>query len=98
MNWKNKSWHHIYSYKDKKTGHRVVSLAVRNRDAVLLGYGGPECGDICYFIAEGYNTDHADGLSTVEGDCETSDPLYLSLLATGLKKVSKQNELFVKSI
>lgn len=69
----------LYSYKDKKTGHRVVSLAVRNKDAVLLGYGGPECGDICYFIADGYNTDHADGLSTGVGDCETSvSPIFIA--------------------
>ena len=87
----------LYSYKDKKTGHRVVSLAVRNRDAVLLGYGGPECGDICYFIAEGYNTDHADGLSTVEGDCETSlSPIFIAA-GNGIKE-GFQTERIIREV
>ncbi len=69
----------LYSYKDKKTGHRVVAMALRNKDAVLVGYGGPECGDICYWIADGYNIDHADGLSTAYGDEETSlSPIFIA--------------------
>ena len=69
----------LYSYKDKKTGHRVVAMALRNKDAVLVGYGGPECGDICYWIADGYNIDHADGLSTAWGDEETSlSPIFIA--------------------
>ena len=39
---------------------------------MLLGLGGPESGDICYWIAEGYNYDHCDALSTVDGVGETS--------------------------
>ena len=62
----------LYGYKDKKTGHRVVSVALRNRDAILLGMGGPESGDICYWMAEGYNFDHADCLSTTRGESDTS--------------------------
>lgn len=69
----------LYGYRDKKTGKRIISLALRNKDAVLLGYGGPECGDICYWIAEGYNIDHADGLSTTYGECETSlSPIFVA--------------------
>lgn len=83
----------LYSYKDKKTGHRVVSLAVRNKDAVLLGYGGPECGDICYFIADGYNTDHADGLSTGVGDCDTSvSPIFVAA-GKGIKEGCKTERM-----
>lgn len=83
----------LYSYKDKKTGHRVVSLAVRNKDAVLLGYGGSECGDICYFIADGYNTDHADGLATGEGDCETSvSPIFIAA-GQGIKECYKTDRM-----
>lgn len=62
----------LYGYKDKKTGKRVVALALRNREARLLGLGGPESGDIVYFVAEGYNFDHADGLSTSYGEADTS--------------------------
>ena len=69
----------LYGYRDKKTGHRVVSVALRNRDAVLLGQGGPEAGDICYWLAEGYNFDHADCLSTTLGEGDTSvSPIFIA--------------------
>ena len=63
----------LYSLKDPETGHRVVYLALRNKDAVLLGMGGPNAGDILYFNAEPYVYDHADSLSTIDGACDTSD-------------------------
>ena len=31
----------LYSLKSPETGHRIVSVALRNKDAVLLGQGGP---------------------------------------------------------
>lgn len=69
----------LYGYKHPETGHRVVSLAVRNKDAVLFGLGGPECGDIIYFLAEGYNYDHGDCLSTTLGRCDTSvSPIFVA--------------------
>ncbi len=76
----------LYSYKHPDTGKRVIALALRNRDAVLLGYGGPECGDICYWTAEGYNYDHADGLATCYGFGDTSlSPIFIAA-GKGLKK------------
>ena len=76
----------LYSYKHPDTGKRVIALALRNRDAVLLGYGGPECGDICYWTAEGYNYDHADGLATCYGFADTSlSPIFIAA-GKGLKK------------
>ena len=75
----------LYGYKDKKTGKRVVALALRNKDAVLLGYGGPECGDICYWIAGGYNYDHCDALSTVEGVGDTSMNSIFVAAGPGIK-------------
>ena len=51
---------------------------MRNKDAAVLGLGGPECGDIIYFTAEGYNYDHADGLSTTYGMADTSlSPIFI---------------------
>ena len=76
----------LYGYKHPTTGKRVIALALRNRDAVLLGYGGPECGDICYWTAEGYNYDHADGLATCEGAMDTSLSPILIAAGKGLKK------------
>lgn len=69
----------LYGYKDPKTGHRVVSVALRNRDAVLLGQGGPDAGDICFWLAEGYNFDHGDCLSTTWGAGNTSvSPIFIA--------------------
>ncbi len=69
----------LYNYKDPRTGRRVVALALRNRDAVLLGLGGPECGDILYFMEEGFNIIHADSLSTQRGYFDTSvSPIFVA--------------------
>ncbi len=75
----------LYGYRDKKTGKRVVSLAIRNRDAALLGLDGPESGDIIYFTAEGYNYDHCDSLSTTLGDASTSVSPTFIIAGPGVK-------------
>lgn len=68
----------LYGYRDKVTGKRVIALALRNRDGALLGLSGPECGDIVYWTAEGYNYDHCDALSTAWGDADTSvSPIFI---------------------
>ncbi|MDR1321919.1 MAG: alkaline phosphatase family protein [Gracilibacteraceae bacterium] len=69
----------LYGYKHPETGKRVISLAVRNKDAILLGLGGPDCGDIVYWTAEGYNFDHGDSLSTTRGYADTSvSPIFMA--------------------
>ena len=76
----------LYGYRDKKTNKRIVSLALRNKDAILIGLGGPECGDIVITSAEGYNYDHADSLSTTYGYAHTSvSPIFLAA-GPGIKK------------
>ena len=76
----------LYSLKSEETGHRIVSVALRNRDAVLLGQGGPEAGDIIVWHAEGYNFDHADCISTTLGENDTSvSPIFIAA-GKGLKK------------
>lgn len=76
----------LYGYKDKETGHRIVSIALRNRDAVLLGQGGPEAGDIICWHAEGYNFDHADCIATTLGESDTSvSPIFIAV-GKGLKQ------------
>ncbi len=76
----------LYNLKDPKTGHRIVSVALRNRDAVLLGQGGPEAGDIIAWHAEGYNFDHADCISTTLGENDTSvSPIFIAA-GKGLKE------------
>ena len=76
----------MYAQRDPKTGKRVIALALRNKDAVLLGQGGPEAGDICYWNAEGYNYDHGDSLATCYGSEETSSsPIFIGA-GPGLKQ------------
>ena len=76
----------LYSYKHPTSGKRVIAMALRNKDAVLLGMGGPECGDVIIWTAEGYNWDHADSLSTTWGDADTSvSPIFIAA-GKGLKE------------
>ncbi len=70
----------LYELKSVETGHRIVSVALRNKDAILLGQGGPEAGDIICWLAEGYNYDHADSLSTFYGESDTSvSPIFIGV-------------------
>ena len=75
----------LYSLRDEK-GRAIISLALRNKDAVLLGLGGPECGDIVVFQAEQNLMDHGDSLSTFVGLQNTSvSPIFVAAGA-GIKK------------
>ena len=76
----------LYGYRDHKTGHRIVACALRNKDAVLLGQGGPEAGDICYWNAEGYNFDHGDALATAFGEGDTSVSPIFFIAGPGVKQ------------
>ena len=69
----------LYNYRDPKTGKRIVALAMRNKDAAILGMNGPECGDIIYFKEESFNIIHADSLSTQNGYADTSvSPIFIA--------------------
>lgn len=71
----------LYSYKDKESGQRIIALALRRQDAVLIGLGGdyPQCGDITYAMAQGYEHDHDDSLSTSHGECDTyAGPIFIA--------------------
>lgn len=69
----------LYNYRDPETGKRVVGIALRNKDAVLLGVHGPECGDIFFSIEEGFNRLHGDSISTSEGYFDTSvSPIFVA--------------------
>ena len=69
----------LYGYKHEKTGKRVVALALHNKDAVLLGLGGPMGADIVLFVHESYVNDHGPALSTAYGHNDTSlSPIFLA--------------------
>ena len=71
----------LYSVKHPISGKRVIGLALRNKDAIILGYGGDQCGDIIIWTAEGYNDDHFDAITTTYGLNYTS--LMPILIAAG---------------
>jgi len=69
----------LYGYKDKKTGKRVVALALHNKDAVLLGISGELAGDIVMMVHETWNVDHGESLSTAQGHNDTSvSPIFVA--------------------
>lgn len=75
----------LYGYRDK-TGERVVGLAVRNREGVLLGVNGPQCGDIYFSIRENHARLHGDALSTAEGYFGTSVAPVFIAAGNGIKE------------
>ena len=83
----------LYNYKHPDTGKRVIAMALRNKDAILLGYGGPTAGDICFWVAEGYNYDHCDSLSTAYGEQGTSSSPIFIAAGSGIKKGVKTNRV-----
>lgn len=83
----------MYSLVSPKTGHRMVSLALRNKDAIHFGMGGPECGDIIFFTADGYNNEHGCGLSTTMGAAHTSQSPIFAAAGKGIKAGFKTNRV-----
>lgn len=76
----------LYGYKHPKTGKRIIALALHNKDAVLLGLGGPMGSDIVFVVHESYVEDHGAGLSTAWGYNDTSlSPIFLAA-GPGIKK------------
>ena len=67
----------LYNY--RQDGKRVVSIALRNKDAAILGLTGDECGDILYWLEEGYNRLHGDSLPTFKGEYQSSvSPIFIA--------------------
>ena len=69
----------LYGYTHPKTGKRVIALALHNKDAILLGLGGPMGSDIVFMVHESYVEDHGPGLSTAWGYQDTSlSPIFIA--------------------
>ena len=74
----------MYSTKDEH-GHCRIALALRNKEAALIGLGGPECGDIIVMHAEQNLSDHGDSLSTSWGTSHTSVSPIFAAAGKGIK-------------
>ena len=81
----------LYEY--KYMGRRAIELALRNKDAKVLGMYGPECGDIIYFLAEGFNRIHGDSLTTMESYFDTSVSPILIMAGKGIKENFKTTRI-----
>ena len=69
----------LYNYRDSKTGRRVIAIALRNREASIIGMSGEQCGDIIYMLAEGFNRVHGDSMPTARGYKNTSvSPVFIA--------------------
>lgn len=69
----------LYALRDKTTNRRLIALALRNKDALLLGCSGEEFGDIVYWSEEGFHRVHGDSLSTMTGELNTSvAPIFIA--------------------
>ena len=87
----------LYGYKDPKTGHRIVSMALHNKDAVLLGLGGPMGSDIVFFVHDDYCYDHGNGLSTACGHNNTTlSPIFLAA-GPGIKQ-NYRTERYIREV
>lgn len=76
----------LYGVKHPESGQRVIACALRNKDAIIFGYGGDRCGDIVAWTAEGYNDDHFDAMTTTYGLNHTSLlPIFIAA-GKGIKK------------
>ena len=64
----------------------MIALALHNKDAVLLGLGGPMGADIVFFVHESFVEDHGPGLSTAYGYQDTSlSPIFIAA-GNGIKQ------------
>lgn len=73
----------LYNY--RLDGKRVINIALRAKDAVVMGLGGERCGDIMYWLEDGFNRVHGDSLSTCEGYADTSvAPIFIGA-GSGIK-------------
>ncbi|MEL7564184.1 MAG: alkaline phosphatase family protein [Dehalobacterium sp.] len=76
----------LYNYRHPKTGKRVIGIALRNKDAEVLGLSGEETGDIIYMVKEGCCREHGESLSTYFGYFDSSiSPIFVAA-GKGLKK------------
>jgi predicted AlkP superfamily phosphohydrolase/phosphomutase len=53
----------LYSYRDPKTGRRVISFALNRNDMEVVGLGGENVGDIFYILEPDFTRCHGNGLS-----------------------------------
>lgn len=86
----------LYNYRDEN-GERIIALAMRNKDAALVGLGGDKCGDIIYWNVEHKGRVHGDTLPSAEGYANTSaSPIFIAA-GQGVKE-NFTTERYIRSV
>lgn len=81
----------LYSY--RMDGKRIFNIVMRNKDAKIIGLGGDKCGDLIYFLEEGFNHLHGGAMSTTEGYFDTSvSPIFFAA-GPGIKEGYKTTRM-----
>ena len=78
----------LYNYRDPATNRRIISIAVRNTDALVFGMGQEGMGDIIYFLEDGFHRVHGDSWSTKRdhaGYHTSVSPIFIAA-GSGIKK------------
>jgi predicted AlkP superfamily phosphohydrolase/phosphomutase len=75
----------LYNYRDPKTGRRIIKFALNRHDMEDIGLGGPNCGDIVYFMEEEFSRTHGNGLSN-QTNYGFSTRCLLMMAGAGFKK------------
>ncbi len=85
----------LYNYRDPSTGRRIISLAVRNCDAIVFGCGQEGFGDIVYFLEDGFHRVHGDSWTTKKdhGGHHTSVSPIFVIAGPGIKKGCKTDRV-----
>ena len=69
----------LYNYRHPISGKRTVGIALRNKEAAVLGLSGEETGDIVFMNKEGCCREHGESMSTYTGYFGTCiSPIFLA--------------------
>ncbi|WP_407310163.1 alkaline phosphatase family protein [Desulfosporosinus sp. SB140] len=75
----------LYSYRDPKTGRRIIKVALNKIDMEALGLGGPYCGDILYILEDDFSRTHGNGFSNQTLNGYSCKCLFM-MAGAGVKK------------
>ena len=75
----------LYDYTDAETGRKAITLALRRKDARVLGLYGEMMGDVVYAMDPGFGHQHGPYLPTAEWGVGSQKGLFI-MCGPGVKK------------
>ncbi len=64
----------LRTWVDEGTGHCPIAVALRKRDAPLLGFWGDQCGDVVFVNEDGYAHGYMSGWGGIKGGGYVGEP------------------------